>query len=992
MSNNYSAAIRAALAKHQAGDFHAAEQMYRNILSNTPKDAGIVNLLGVALFQQNKFQEADERIRKAIKLNPSEATFHFNLGNVAKALGQWDQAEGSYRRALKLKPQYPEAMQNLCNLLEVEERYADAFQLCRDSVRLNPGNLNVHIKLAGLSARLGDWAQVAVSCQQILKSQPENLEVRLLFAQALQRIDQANQAITQYQVILKNYPQHELAHFQLSRLLGARGDIEEALHHAKTATELAPEFGDALLNYAGLLLVAEQHEASAAAYRRVLEINPADVSAAHMLSAIENRNTQRAEPDYVRGLFDSYADRFEQHLQHDMRYDIPSKMRSLLAQLDPIKRYETLDLGCGTGLSGLAVQELATRIVGVDLSPKMLAQALEKGIYAELHAEDVVGYLDRTPDGVFDLVLSADLFVYLGDLSDVFAKINRVLRANGLFVFSTEETTNRTDQGYKLETTGRYTHHADYLRTLIDQHGYQTVHFQQDTIRMNLGKPALGHVVILRKVGNALPADRSHSDQRSRIDQAVHEMLSNHYANVTSTRGWLFTVLIDNRFIDSGLVRNAIQRRARHWETLPEPTDISQAASDHLTRIVQLEDASIQYAALEELTQLNTPSLIQDSFMGLTEIQSHQAVCQFFSKGQLNLVIVGAGPIGLVLASALKLVLQSDVNVLVVENRVSSRHHKLPYERRWITNIPLALLQGLVDKTLIAIFARIGDGNNIGCTINVLESLLLLSCRRLGVKFLFSESTDLSFIRDSPVQLVFDASGNRLQPPPWPDSSGQIVVRHSIETDLLGSNDAKISPYGIKIHPSPENRQINLGSYNNLLFPLYKSKPVKLAMLKLVHIPARLYGKILSYIKQHNADNKYYVWPGTLQAAINQVIVIVNLNKAEYDYLCNHHTFPMRLTEAMQIEAFSASLDERTGDILKLLAEQAAESEQIGIDAPFLFEPYLVNTAMRELLFDRPLIRIGDSIYNGNVKHGNGLGPHLQYLRHIQSVLKKHAR
>jgi predicted TPR repeat methyltransferase len=992
MSNNITAAIQAALAKHQSGDLHTAEQMYRNILSNTPKDAGIVNLLGVALFQQNKLQEADEKIRKAIKLNPSEPTFHFNLGNTAKALGQWDQAEDSYRRALKLKPHYSEATQNLCNLLEAEERYEDALHLYRESIRFNPNNLNAHIKLAGLSAKLGNWSQVAASCQQILASQPNNLEARLLYAQALHRNDQSSLAITQYQVILQNYPQHEHAHFQLSRLLGARGEIEEALHHAKTATELAPQFGDAQLNYAGLLLVAEQHEASAAAYRRVLEINPADVSAAHMLSAIENRNTQRAEPDYVRGLFDSYADRFEQHLQQDMSYDIPRKMHALLTQLDPLMRYETLDLGCGTGLSGLAVHELATRMVGVDLSPKMLAQARDKNIYAELHAEDVVGYLDRTPDGVFDLVLSADLFVYLGDLSDVFAKINRVLRADGLFVFSTEQTSENTYQGYKLETTGRYTHHTVYLHALIEQFGYRIEHFAQETIRMNLGKPALGHLVVLRKSGSASTVSRSHSDQGSRLEQAVHEILSDHYANHASIRGWLFTILIDHHFIDSGISRNPIQRRTTNLQTRPESTDIDQAATEHLARIVQLGDSTAQYSALEELTLLNTPSLTRDNFPGLTELQCQQAVCQFFSKGRLNLVIIGAGPVGLVLASALKLALQSEVNVLVVENRVSSPHHKLPYERRWITNIPKALLKGLVEKSLSDIFTRIGDGNYIGCTINVLESLLLLSCRRLGVKFLFAESCDLSFIRDSPVQLVFDASGNRFRPPSWPDSPEKIDVRHNIQTDILGSNDAKISPYGIKIHPSTDNRHITLGAYDKLLFPLHKNKPVKLAMLKLIHIPARLYGMLLKHIRQHNHDNKYYVWPGTLQAAINQVIVIVNLEKSEYDYLCSHHAFPMRLTEAMEIEAFSKSLDERTSAILGLLAEHADESDQIGIDAPFLYEPYMVNTAIPEQLFDRPLICVGDSIYNGNVKHGNGLGPHLQYLRHVQSVFQKYAR
>jgi len=46
--------------------------------------------------------------------------------------------------------------------------------------------------------------------------------------------------------------------------------------------------------------------------------------------------------------------------------------------------------------------------------------------------------------------------------------------------------------------------------------------------------------------------------------------------------------------------------------------------------------------------------------------------------------------------------------------------------------------------------------------------------------------------------------------------------------------------------------------------PLYKGiKRIKLALLKLVHIPSQCYDALASYITQHNADNKYYVWPGT---------------------------------------------------------------------------------------------------------------------------------
>lgn len=992
MANNIPAAIQAAIAKHQAGDLGAAEQMYRKILVKTPADAGIANLLGVVLFQQNKLAAAEEKVAHAILLNPLEASFHFNQGNIAKALGKQEQAESSYRSALKLKQYYPEATQNLCNLLEDQGRLEAAAQLCQEAVRFNPNDLNACIKLVSLYEKLGDSAKAAPVYQQILVLQPGNLDARYLYAQGLQKSEQADHAIAQYRSIIQSDPKHAMAHFNLSRLLAARGEIDEALRYAGLASELAPQNGNVWLNYGGLLLVTEQFEASAAAYRRVLEINPADLSAVHMLTAIENRSSQRAAPEYVRGLFDNYADKFEQHLQSDMGYDIPRKMCGLLTELDPRRRYEMLDLGCGTGLSGLAVRDFSKRMVGVDLSSKMLAQAQSKGIYAELHTEDVLGYLNRTDDGAFDLVVSADTFVYLGDLSEVFAEVARVLRAGGVFVFSTEATTSDNAQGYKLETTGRYTHRSDYLQSLAERYGYQTLHFAQEAIRMNLGKPALGYLAMLRKGEGAVSISRIRYGRNARIEQVAQEILADQYGNSISVLGWLFAVLLDYRFIDGSLSRHAVRRRAAVWQNSEEPTDIEQAAAGHLERIGRIFDTACQYAELEDLTLRNTPSLTLDSFPGLQDAQLSDAVRQVFSAGKLNLVIIGAGPVGLLLASALKCTLHDEVNIVMVDSRVSAPHYKLPYERRWVTNIKLGLLHGLVEQNLSDIFANVGDGTYIGCTINVLESLLLLSCRSMGVKFLFADDADLSFIEGSHVQMVFDATGNRFQPLSWPGSPEQIVVHHKIETDRLGSDRSKISPYGIKIHHSEENRHVTLGSFKGLSFPLYKNQPVKLAMLKLIHIPARFYGALVNYVSQHNEDNKYYVWPGTLQTEINQVIVIISLTRAEYDYLCGQHEFPLGIAAALQSETMKDVLDARTCDLLSMLAEHTTEEEQMAIDAPFLFEPYLVDCSLPERLYERPLIRVGDSIYNGNVKCGNGLGSHFEHVRHIQSVLRKYVQ
>ncbi|CAL1131927.1 unnamed protein product [Cladocopium goreaui] len=76
-------------------------------------------------------------------------------------------------------------------------------------------------------------------------------------------------------------------------------------------------------------------------------------------------------------------------------------------------------LHSGTGLMGPLLKDLGVEhLEGVDLSSKMLQVAREKQRgYDVLLCGDLVEIFDETKS--FDLVVAADVFVYLGDLSSV---------------------------------------------------------------------------------------------------------------------------------------------------------------------------------------------------------------------------------------------------------------------------------------------------------------------------------------------------------------------------------------------------------------------------------------------------------------------------------------------------------------------------------------------------------------------------------------------
>jgi predicted TPR repeat methyltransferase len=163
-------------------------------------------------------------------------------------------------------------------------------------------------------------------------------------------------------------------------------------------------------------------------------------------------------------------------------YAAPGILRDLTGLLiDPNARFDVLDLGCGTGLSGLAFKPVARSLVGVDLSPRMLAKARELNIYDTLIEADVET-LDIT--STFDIVIAADVLVYLGDLTKLFATVRARLKLDGLWLFTTEKSEG---PDFGLGAKRRYRHSETYLREIADSHGFDVASLIECVTRYEAG-------------------------------------------------------------------------------------------------------------------------------------------------------------------------------------------------------------------------------------------------------------------------------------------------------------------------------------------------------------------------------------------------------------------------------------------------------------------------------------------------------------------------
>ena len=147
------------------------------------------------------------------------------------------------------------------------------------------------------------------------------------------------------------------------------------------------------------------------------------------------------------------------------------------------------------GLVGAAFSTLANRLDGVDLSTGMLAKARERGIYTDLIEKDVCHALEKLNHS-YDLILSADVFIYIGDLDEVFSLATKRMHGGSLFAFSIEVIEG--DKNYCLDYTGRYRQSLDYIQRLAQAYGLENVHCAPVIVRTENDKPVGGYIVVLR--------------------------------------------------------------------------------------------------------------------------------------------------------------------------------------------------------------------------------------------------------------------------------------------------------------------------------------------------------------------------------------------------------------------------------------------------------------------------------------------------------------
>lgn len=429
--------LKRAMEAHQAGELEAAELLYGEVLDIRVAQPDAMHYLGVLSHQKGRSDEAVTLIGAALSITPNHPDAHNNLGNVHKECGRLPEAERSYRRALECSPVHYHALSNLATVLEAQTKLDEAFEC--------------------------------------------------------------------YVQLIEQAPTYAHGHYRMGLFLRTNAQHAEHLEQSAECFRKAYEFDRknvrALEGVAIALYMLGRHEQAAEVYRDWLLREPDNPVPRHMLASCGAADAPaRAADDYVRDVFDGFAESFDEQLLTNLGYRAPEVLMAALTEVLPVpnRQLDILDAGCGTGLCAPLLRESARRLVGVDLSGGMVDKARLRGGYDRLDVAELTEWLGHHPDQ-FDLVISADTLVYFGDLLPVLGATCASLHPGGWVGFTLEAIETEAAVA-ELTSSGRYRHSRAYIERALAANGFGEITIRPDTLRREAGNPVLGWVVRARRL------------------------------------------------------------------------------------------------------------------------------------------------------------------------------------------------------------------------------------------------------------------------------------------------------------------------------------------------------------------------------------------------------------------------------------------------------------------------------------------------------------
>lgn len=516
--------------QHRLGNLEKAKADYLAFLKQEPNHVEALHWLGLLYAEEGDLEKAEGFLRTAWNISPDNMTVQLHLANLLKARKQYSDAISLLEQLIQQHPKLAAAYNNLGTLYYLKEQWQKAIDAYQAAIRIQADYVDAYYNLGLAYLKTKQIEQAKNTFKAVLELSPEHVGAYFQMGRLAMQERRYIDAITQFHKIETKYPHHLETQTNLATSLLKLARLDEAKHHYMKAAEIDASDTQVLFNLGVLAMQQGKLDEAGEYYLKAVKVNPDLYDAHHNLAFIaltkrnvpqallhfrealriqpseaikhtirilsEDREVETSPPEYVRDLFDSYADHFDAHLLQALHYQVPTLLLNALTKTGgPLSGLDVLDIGCGTGLTGEQFKSWAKSLTGIDISENMLAIAKEKDIYDKLYAADILPFL-RDHQNAYDLILAGDVLVYYGKLDELLSAIYQALRPGGRFAFNVE---SGSDESYQLLKSGRFAHQKNYIEDLFLNIGFDRLFEEEVILRTQDEDPVKGHLFVVQR-------------------------------------------------------------------------------------------------------------------------------------------------------------------------------------------------------------------------------------------------------------------------------------------------------------------------------------------------------------------------------------------------------------------------------------------------------------------------------------------------------------
>jgi predicted TPR repeat methyltransferase len=422
--------------------------------------------------------------------------------------GRKQEAEQKYREALACNSRLRGANASLADLLLQQGCTDEAIIYFNNEIQLGANTVALHNRVGRIHLDRGQPHDAAHHFQRASSIDPRSVDAHNGFGAVLYELGQLDDATKCYLHALEVDPGNLLARINLGTVYAKQGRIVDALEQAEIVSRSSHDPAFPAYAVGRLLARCGAKEAALICFRAHLQRHPDDDEGAILwLAALGGEPMpDRASDRHLDRLYTNRASNWDEKALSDNGYYGAKMVATMLARMSGSEKLDIVDLGCGTGLVGELLADMARTLIGVDASLPMLERARAKRRYQHLEHGDLIAFMRQHPD-CCDAITCAATLIHFGNLRPAFEAAASSLRGQGLFVMTLFPNDNEDEvsvigldgwiQG------GCFKHGRNYIRQLAESTGFVVEAIENDIHEYRKDEQVMGLVVALRRVKNA---------------------------------------------------------------------------------------------------------------------------------------------------------------------------------------------------------------------------------------------------------------------------------------------------------------------------------------------------------------------------------------------------------------------------------------------------------------------------------------------------------